>query len=113
MHCVHSLCHIPKDVQKFGDLNQYGAFPFESYMSQIKRKIKKHNTPQAELCNRIEEQKKANFVKGKLYPKRLSRVNKNLIKSQFPKNAHFHCSKNQKSLIKKEFFTKLNLKISH
>ncbi|KAG4070613.1 hypothetical protein HA402_013533 [Bradysia odoriphaga] len=61
--CVHSLIHIPKDVQKYGNLNEYGAFPFESHMYQIKRQIKKHNTQQSELCNRIEEKKLANFVK--------------------------------------------------
>lgn len=64
--CVHSLIHLPKDVRKYGNLNEYGAFPFESNMYQIKRQIKKHNTPQAELCNRIEERKLANFVKGNI-----------------------------------------------
>lgn len=62
--CVHSLIHVPKDVRKYGDLNQYGAFPFESHMFQIKRQIKKHNTQLAELCNRIEEKKYESFVKG-------------------------------------------------
>lgn len=52
---VHSLLHIVDDVKKFGCLDNYSAFPFESYMSHIKRMLKNHKHSLAQVCNRVEE----------------------------------------------------------
>lgn len=52
---VHSLVHIVDDVQLYGALDNYSAFPFESYMYQIKRCLHKNNDSLAQLCNRVEE----------------------------------------------------------
>jgi len=32
---VHSLIHLPDDVKKFGPLDRFSAFPFESFLYQI------------------------------------------------------------------------------
>lgn len=52
---VHSLTHIVEDVKLYGCLDNYSAFPFESHMYQIKRKLNKNNHKLAQICNRIEE----------------------------------------------------------
>lgn len=52
---VHSLLHIVDDVRLWGSLDNYSAFPFESYMFQLKRMIKKNNQSLAQVCNRVEE----------------------------------------------------------
>lgn len=52
---VHSLMHIVDDVKNYGNLDDYSAFVFESFMYVIKRCLYKHNDSLAELSNRIEE----------------------------------------------------------
>lgn len=41
---VHSLLHMVDDVMVFGSLDNYSAFPFESYMFRVKRMLKKKMT---------------------------------------------------------------------
>lgn len=52
---VHSLLHIVDDVKKFGCLDEYSAFQFESYMYCIKRMLRKHNEPLSQIANRLTE----------------------------------------------------------
>lgn len=52
---VHSMLHVVDDVKNHGSLDNYSAFPFESFMSKIKRMLKKNNDQLAQICNRIEE----------------------------------------------------------
>lgn len=52
---VHSLLHIVDDVKRFGCLDNYSAFPFESYMSKIKRMLTNHKHSLAQVCNRVDE----------------------------------------------------------
>lgn len=37
VHNVYALIHLPLDSLKFGSLDAYNTFPFESYMYSIKR----------------------------------------------------------------------------
>ncbi|VDP58442.1 unnamed protein product [Schistosoma margrebowiei] len=37
---VHSLQHLPDDVRAHGPLGSFSAFPFESYMRQIKDSVR-------------------------------------------------------------------------
>lgn len=37
-HNVHSVLHLIEDVKKYGSLNNFFAFPFESYMQPLKKK---------------------------------------------------------------------------
>lgn len=39
-HNVHIILHLADDVKKFGPLNSFSAFPFESFIQPLKRKIK-------------------------------------------------------------------------
>lgn len=63
---VHNLLHIPDDVKIFGNLDNYSAFPFESFMSKIKEMLRKNNQPLAQICNRIYELRNAAFIKEKI-----------------------------------------------
>lgn len=40
-HNIHSVLHLSDDVKKFGPLNTFSAFPFESYMQPLKKKNQK------------------------------------------------------------------------
>lgn len=46
---VHSLVHLPADVQKFGHLDSFSAFRFENFLGQLKRELKSPNLP----CSRL------------------------------------------------------------
>jgi len=37
-HNVHSVLHLVGDVKKYGSLNNFSAFPFESFMQPLKKK---------------------------------------------------------------------------
>jgi len=37
-HNIHTLLHLSDDVKKFGSLNNFSVFPFESYMQPLKKK---------------------------------------------------------------------------
>lgn len=52
---MHCLIHLAQDVQQFGNLDEFSAFAFESFMSVLKRLLKKPNQPLAQICNRIFE----------------------------------------------------------
>ena len=36
---IHSLKHLPQEVMEHGELERFSAFPFESYMSDIRSKV--------------------------------------------------------------------------
>ena len=52
---VHSLCHLPHDVIYYGSLDKTSAFPFESFMAQLKRKIRHGRLPLQQLVGRLSE----------------------------------------------------------
>lgn len=54
-HNVHNLLHICDDVRKFGNLDEFSAFRFESFMSTIKRTLRKADKPLQQLSNRYSE----------------------------------------------------------
>ncbi|KAK5647815.1 hypothetical protein RI129_002707 [Pyrocoelia pectoralis] len=51
-HNVHNLLHICDDVKKYGPLDMFSAFKFESYMAQLKRLLRKSEKPLAQLSRR-------------------------------------------------------------
>ncbi|CAL1680818.1 unnamed protein product [Lasius platythorax] len=53
---VHNLIHIAADVQNFGLLDDFSAFPFESAFISLKKLLRKSDNPLAQLFNRISEQ---------------------------------------------------------
>ncbi len=60
-HNVHNLIHLPNNVRQHGPLDNYSAFPFEDFMSEIKRMIRKPNSVVAQIFRRCGEQN-SNFV---------------------------------------------------
>lgn len=52
---IHSLTHMVDDVKRYGCLDNYNAFPFESFMFKAKRSLRKNNQSLAQICNRVEE----------------------------------------------------------
>lgn len=49
----HNLSHLIDDVKRFGVLESFSAYPFESTLHRIKRLLKTGNYPQAQAAKRI------------------------------------------------------------
>ena len=47
---IHMLVHVVEDVRRLGPLDTFSAFPFESMLGEIKRKIRS-----TRVCRRISE----------------------------------------------------------
>ena len=52
---VHSLVHLADDVAKFGELNNFSAFAFESFLGKLKRLVRKPNYPLQQVIRRLSE----------------------------------------------------------
>ncbi|KYN12111.1 hypothetical protein ALC57_15725, partial [Trachymyrmex cornetzi] len=62
-HNIHNLLHICSDVQKYGPVDEFSAFRFENYMSNIKKMLRKNEKPLQQLSNRYAEINKSNLFK--------------------------------------------------
>lgn len=56
-HNVHIILHLADDAKKYGSINNFSAFPFESYMQPLKKKIKNGVKPLQQLARRYTEEK--------------------------------------------------------
>ncbi len=52
------LIHLPDDVMRFGLLDKFSSFPFENYLQQLKRRIRRSNNPLSQLVKRLSESSK-------------------------------------------------------
>lgn len=52
---VHNLCHLMDDVKKFGSLEQFSTYPFESMLYQLKLMVRTGNNPLSQIANRMIE----------------------------------------------------------
>jgi hypothetical protein len=52
---VHCLSHLSADVARMGCLDSYSCFPFENYMSTLKRFVRSPNNPLAQVVSRLQE----------------------------------------------------------
>lgn len=52
---MHNLCHLVDDVERFGPLYTFSAYPFESKLYYLKRLIRSGNLPLSQIANRISE----------------------------------------------------------
>lgn len=52
---IHNLEHIVGDVNRFGPLNTISAYPFESYLFQIKNLLRQGNNCLEQVINRMQE----------------------------------------------------------
>lgn len=50
---VHSLAHLVDDVERFGPLDTFDAYPFESKLYTLKRLIRSGNLPLSQVARRI------------------------------------------------------------
>lgn len=61
-HNVPNLIHLPDDVARYGNLDNFSAFPFESHMSHIKKMIRNANKQLAQVVIRTMEKYKTNNI---------------------------------------------------
>jgi hypothetical protein len=54
---VHMLIHVVDDVRRYGNLDKISCFPFENYMRQIKKMVRKSHLPLQQVVRRLEEHK--------------------------------------------------------
>lgn len=52
---VHNLCHLIKDVERFGVLPKISAYPFENMLQFMKNLIRHGNRPLSQAANRLSE----------------------------------------------------------
>lgn len=52
---VHGLVHLANDVSRFGELDSYSSFPFESYLGRLKKLIRKPKFPLQQVIKRLSE----------------------------------------------------------
>lgn len=52
---IHSLLHLCDDVENFGNLDSFSAFPFENFLYSVKRMLFKPNQELQQICKRILE----------------------------------------------------------
>lgn len=52
---VHGLIHLPDDVLRFGPVDNFSCFPFENFLQQIKKKIRRSQNPLAQVVKRLAE----------------------------------------------------------
>uniref|UniRef100_A0A0X3NQG8 Uncharacterized protein n=1 Tax=Schistocephalus solidus TaxID=70667 RepID=A0A0X3NQG8_SCHSO len=52
---VHSIVHLPDDVQRHGPLDSFSSFPFESYLGKMKRMLRKPSQPLQQVVRRLGE----------------------------------------------------------
>lgn len=110
---VHNLSHLCNDVMRFGNLDNFSAFPPENYMYHLKKKIcLKSGKPLQQIVKRLSEEKRSykcnsvseNLKKGK---KRTEvQVNNFVLTDQQPDNCCL--LKNGQYLTISEIFEKSN-----
>jgi len=55
-HNVHGLLNLTEDYKRYGPLDNCSTFPFENYMKNLKRMLRKHDKPLQQVVKRYEEQ---------------------------------------------------------
>lgn len=61
-HNVHNLLHLADDVSVFGPLDMCSAFPFENFMQQLKKMVKKPNQALQQIAGRLQEKVQAGIT---------------------------------------------------
>lgn len=52
---MHNLCHLMDDVEKFGPLDSFSTYPFESKLYYLKNLIRSGRMPLTQIANRLTE----------------------------------------------------------
>ncbi len=56
---VHSAIHLAQDSRKFGSLDGVSAFPFENFLGQLKKMVRRPQNPISQVVRRIYEKDRA------------------------------------------------------
>ena len=52
---VHNLLHLPADCEKYGNLDNISAFPFENHLHSFRRMIRSGNRTMQQIIRRLDE----------------------------------------------------------
>ena len=111
-HNVHSLIHLADDVNTFGSLDRYSAFPFENNLQKVKNLIRTNGRQLQQLANRLGEiEENARNIRHhnaeRLRYNQLE-LNDSHRDGPLPSNVNAENVKQFKKLIKKNVFLSLN-----
>ena len=54
---VHGLVHLAGDVKRFGSLENFSAFPFDSFLGKLKKMLRQPRYPLSQVVRRLSEQR--------------------------------------------------------
>lgn len=77
-HNIHGLLHLTDCVKKLGPLDTFSAFPFESFMKELKSVLRKAEKPLEQISNRYAEMTLCDIISD----------DKNILKINV-KNVHY------------------------
>lgn len=52
---IHNLSHLVDEVERYGELDSFSAYPFETMLGKIKRMVRTGSEPLAQVANRLVE----------------------------------------------------------
>lgn len=58
---VHNLSHMVDEVERFGELETFSAYPFENHLGKIKRLLRNGHRPLAQIAKRMVEDQKCSL----------------------------------------------------
>lgn len=59
---VHGLVHLSEEVERYGPLDNISCFPFENYLGQLKRLVRKPESPLEQVIRRVLEVQSATSI---------------------------------------------------
>lgn len=68
-HNIHGLLHVVDDFRKYGPLDKCSCFPFENYLKNLKKMVRKAEKPLQQVINRYHEY--LTFCDPNIYPNNL------------------------------------------
>ena len=60
---IHSLIHLAQDARKYGPLESVSAFPFETFLGKLKKRVRRPQNPAQPLVRRIHKKQKVSSQK--------------------------------------------------
>jgi len=61
VHNIHNLLHLCNDVRKFEPLDNFSNFPFENYLDQLKKLLRKPSEVLPQIIRRLSESQNFSF----------------------------------------------------
>lgn len=52
---VHILIHLKHDVEHYGPLDNFSAFPYENFLNRLKKLVRSPTQPLQQICKRLKE----------------------------------------------------------